>query len=248
MLRLFSLLRLRAEILWLIIAILLCALTLLILLINLLLGGDEAARERRILQFDYFSAPAITEAENSRIVFLGDSLTHEAPWVELFNEKSRTPIVILNRGLSGDTTKQLYERIGSIIRLKPKQVFILIGINDLIQRSTPTDTLKRYESIVAILRETLPDTMIYIQSVLPVSDHWFNPDQQDIRGLNQELQALSKKYHATYIDLYSHFVNERGFIDETLSNDGIHLLSKGYAIWHEVLTPYIQVREIKHLN
>jgi len=61
------------------------------------------------------------------IVFLGNSIT------EGFDlEKYFPDTVPINRGISGDHTDGLIERLEySIITLEPSKLFILIGINDI---------------------------------------------------------------------------------------------------------------------
>ena len=45
---------------------------------------------------------------------------------------------------------------------------------------------------------------------------------------------------ATYIDLYSHFVDEKtGKMNIEYTNDGLHLLGKGYLKWVDIVKPYI---------
>ena len=63
----------------------------------------------------------------NEIVFIGNSITEGGKnWSEKFNIPN-----IRNRGIGGDVTDGVLERLGEIIFFKPKAVFILIGINDL---------------------------------------------------------------------------------------------------------------------
>ena len=38
-----------------------------------------------------------------------------------------------------------------------------------------------------------------------------------------------------WIDLYSNFVNENGYLRQELTSDGLHLNEAGYRIWSEIL-------------
>ena len=59
-----------------------------------------------------------------RIIFIGNSITEGGKnWSEKFNIPN-----IRNRGISGDVTDGVLERLDEIIFFKPKAVFILIGI------------------------------------------------------------------------------------------------------------------------
>jgi len=60
------------------------------------------------------------------IIFLGNSITAGAEWSELLqNQHAR------NRGISGDITFGVLERLDEVTEGKPAKVFILIGINDI---------------------------------------------------------------------------------------------------------------------
>ncbi|MEM7556756.1 MAG: G-D-S-L family lipolytic protein, partial [Cyanobacteria bacterium P01_A01_bin.84] len=50
------------------------------------------------------------------IIFLGDSITDEGEWNELFNNND-----IKNRGISGDTIERILYRLEKIISAKPKK-------------------------------------------------------------------------------------------------------------------------------
>lgn len=48
------------------------------------------------------------------------------------------------------------------------------------------------------------------------------------------------KEKITYIDLYSSFVDKQtGKMDIRYTNDGLHLLGKGYLKWIEIIKPYV---------
>jgi len=64
------------------------------------------------------------------IVFLGNSITQDDNWDSLFNNHA-----FYNRGISGDVTDGVLQRLGEIVYVKPTAVFIEIGINDLFNNS-----------------------------------------------------------------------------------------------------------------
>ncbi len=52
--------------------------------------------------------------------------------------------------------------------------------------------------------------------------------------------VLASQENVTYIDLYSHFVEPvTGKMRTEYSNDGLHLLGKGYKLWVEIIRPYV---------
>ena len=66
----------------------------------------------------------------------------------------------------------VYDRLDAILKGKPAKIFLLIGIND-VSRGTPADTIvSRIEMIVRKIKADSPKTKLYLQSVLPVTDHY----------------------------------------------------------------------------
>jgi hypothetical protein len=67
------------------------------------------------------------------IIFLGNSITDGCEWSELLADRH-----VKNRGISGDVTAGVLNRIREITASKPAKVFLLIGINDLAVKFRPT--------------------------------------------------------------------------------------------------------------
>lgn len=172
---------------------------------------------------------------NNQIVMLGNSITAECEWSELLQNKS-----ILNRGIIGDGTFDILDRLTPIIEAKPKKIFLLIGVNDLLFH--PLSIIgENYEKIVQRIKTETPETALYLESVLPIHNDLRRNGlkNDDIDALNGQIFELSKKYQVTYIDLAAKLKNTEGELQEELSLDGIHLNGKGYLILGESLKPYL---------
>lgn len=167
---------------------------------------------------------------SAEVVMLGDSITHEGLWHEYFPEISP-----LNRGIGGDTTRDILNRLQAVYPLQPRKLFLLIGINDLNMGREQEQTLADYSKILDELGRNLPSTMVHVQSVLPVSARWKLARNADVLALNTQIQALARQRDLTFIDLHPLFCDSRGELRAELSNDGIHLGAKGYALWCEQL-------------
>lgn len=201
------------------------------------------AQERKYSTFYYQRATLFEELPitSKDIVFLGNSITNGAEWSELFQNKN-----VKNRGISGDICMGVYDRLDAILKGKPAKIFLLIGIND-VNRGTPADTIvSRIGMIARKIKADSPKTKLYLQSVLPVTDHYkmfqgHTSRWQVIPEINKGLIRLAAEEGATYIDLYSHFVDEKtGKMNINYTNDGLHLLGKGYMKWVEIVKPYIK--------
>ncbi|WP_207917087.1 family 20 glycosylhydrolase [Flavobacterium hiemivividum] len=179
------------------------------------------------------------------IVFLGNSISDGAEWSELFADNQ-----IKNRGISGDFTAGVLNRLDEITNRKPKKVFLLIGVNDL-ARNTATDSIfKNIIQIARFLKQESPSTKIYIQSILPVNDVYKKFDGhtgkgEQIKSLNASLKQNAKDYNYTFIDLYTAFSDGNGKMAKQLTNDGLHLNGEGYLLWKRLVYPYVYHLETK---
>ncbi len=180
----------------------------------------EAAQARRVSQFDQLPI------QPGDIVFLGDSITEGGLWSEHF-----PGLPVRNRGVGGDTTHGLLQRLDQVSAGKPAKVFLLIGTNDLAQGISITDITNNIEKIISTLQSSTPQTAIYLQSLLPRdSQH-----RDAIESINAQLKLrLSTKVH--WINLYPLFLDRSdGSIRNDLSNDELHLLGRGYLLWQEAI-------------
>lgn len=173
------------------------------------------------------------------IVFIGNSITNGAEWNELFPQKR-----VKNRGISGDTSEGVFDRLDAVVKGKPAKIFILIGVNDISREIKVETIVLNMKRIVEKIQKESPKTKIYIQSILPV-----NPDFEMFKGhmkpelikeINQFYQNIAQEYKVNYIDLYSHFLEDgTDKMNKKYTNDGLHLLGEGYLLWREIVKPYL---------
>src|SRR5258706_572061 len=171
-----------------------------------------------------------------RVIMVGNSITEGGKWKILLNDTTVT-----NRGISGDVTFGVLNRIREITERKPSKLFLLIGINDL-SRNTPGKViLKNIFTIVEKIKSKSPETSIYLQSILPTNDTFKNLNKnfigkgKHITAINAQLKKKAKKLQYTYVDLYFNFIDVDGRMDARYSSDGLHLNATGYDHWIEVL-------------
>ncbi|WP_414623048.1 GDSL-type esterase/lipase family protein [Calothrix sp. CCY 0018] len=181
----------------------------------------------------------ILPKSNDSILFLGDSLTDEGEWVELLGNTN-----IVNRGISGDTTRRILNRLDVIIQTKPKQIFLMVGINDFVnEKKSIEEVLGKYKMILEELQKQIPHTEVFIQSVLPVNNNltYFLQDNENVIKFNLKLQALAKEFHYQYIDVFSYLADSENQLDVKYTTDGVHLNGKAYLIWKEAVEKYVAV-------
>ncbi|MDM9381517.1 SGNH/GDSL hydrolase family protein [Chlorogloeopsis sp. ULAP01] len=179
-------------------------------------------------------------------ILAGDSLSLWFP-PELLPEDTNW----LNQGISGETSAGLLKRLELLDQTRPKTIFVMIGINDLIRGISDEIILENHRQIVRYLHKVHSKTHIVIQSILPHGAEqatWEGREKllaipnSRIQELNQQLQTIAKQEGVKYLDLYSLFVNKQGNLRLELSTDGLHLSPQGYLVWRTALQLYSQMK------
>ena len=168
------------------------------------------------------------------IIFLGNSITAGVDWNELLQN-----VNVRNRGISGDITFGLLNRLDEVTKGKPARIFILIGINDISRNIPDSVILMNYQRMIDRIQLESPSTKIFLQTILPVNNDFpvkaqFNKDEH-ILYVNQELKKLAEKEKVKLIDLYKEFLGADNKLDKKYTYDGLHLNAEGYKHWAEIL-------------
>lgn len=171
-------------------------------------------------------------AEAKRVVFMGDSITDGWKLAQSFPGK---PYV--NRGISGQTTAQMVVRMyPDVIRLKPAALIILAGTNDIARNTGPV-TLEMITDNFQAMAELAKAHGIKVVfcSVMPVSDYTGRKQTErrppaDILKLNAWLKEYAEKNGLGFADYYAATVDEKGFLKDGFSGDGLHPNVKGYEL------------------
>lgn len=171
-----------------------------------------------------------------KVIMLGNSITEGGNWKKLLKDST-----VINRGISGDVTFGVINRLDDIVKRQPSKVFLLIGINDL-SRKTPDEViLENLFSIVSKIRSGSPSTEVFVQSILPTNETFknfipnFKGKASSILTINTQLQRYANKMKFTYVDLYSKFLDANGLMDAKYATDGLHLNELGYQHWVSIL-------------
>ncbi len=184
------------------------------------------------------AAPGKDEA---RVVFMGDSITDSWDDPKYGGFFPGQPYI--DRGISGQTTPQMLIRFRpDVIALEPKIVVILAGTNDIAGNTGPMSLAAIEDNLTSMFDLAHANGIrVVFASVLPISDYEKTKDGQPIIRSKQRppeqilaLNAWMKKYAALhgqiYLDYYSAMADDKGFLKEELSEDGLHPNQKGYDI------------------
>jgi lysophospholipase L1-like esterase/poly(3-hydroxybutyrate) depolymerase len=175
-------------------------------------------------------------AEAGAVVFFGDSITQG--WGSL--AKDFPELKVANRGISGDTTRGLLDRLqGDVLDLHPKAVSILIGTNDLDQGAEPEVVVANLKAVVSALHAADATTPVVINKVMPRGPRpGFFPDKiQKLNALYEE--AFKSDPQVTFCDTWLLFDDGKGSCKKEEFPDLLHPNAVGYAKWVGLLRPIL---------
>jgi lysophospholipase L1-like esterase len=167
-----------------------------------------------------------------RVVFLGDSITDGWRLDQFFPGK---PYV--NRGIGGQTTAQMLVRMmPDVIELKPAAMILFAGTNDIARNNGP-QTMEQIAGNIQAMTELahVHGIKVILCSLTPISDYTTRKQTPhrppaDILKLNAWIKEYAAKVNAVYCDYFAATVDEKGFLKDGFSGDGLHPNAKGYEL------------------
>ena len=185
------------------------------------------------------------DAPGGGVVFLGDSLT------EMYDLPAHYPdFDVYNRGISGDTTDHMLERLESnVIALHPDVVVFLGGCNDIRHGTPVSEVIENISQIIGELKTALPDTPVIVQSLYPLNTNVGgvfknSPGEATVEKLqdaNAQIEQLCADMGVTFVNIYPLLADETGNIKlDYVLPDGLHIKPATYGIVTETLTPVIK--------
>jgi lysophospholipase L1-like esterase len=177
------------------------------------------------------------QRDQGAVVFLGDSITQG--WGDVGS--SFPGLKTANRGISGDTTRGVLIRLQEdVIALHPRGVVLLIGTNDLEERTSPEEAAGNVTLILAALREYDPHMPVILCQVFPSSPTMQRPSNQ-IKKLNQlYFEAAKHQPQVTVLDTWTLFADVHGDARADEFPDLLHPNVAGYARWSAALHPIFE--------
>lgn len=202
-------------------------------------------------------------ADPRRVVFMGDSITDFWRLNEYFAGQP-----YINRGISGQTTPQMLVRMyADVIDLKPTAMIVLAGTNDIAHNTGPATAEMIEENIMAMTELAQHHGIkVILCSVTPVSDYPFlrqaatpapapvsgrgpqaprvrmsvGRPPADILKLNAWMKDYAARVNAIYADYFTALVDEKGWLKDPVSNDGLHPNAEGYKIMSPIASAAIE--------
>ena len=147
--------------------------------------------------------------------------------------------MVYNRGISGDTSNRLLQRLyDNVLSIEPCKLVYLIGTNDIACGADNDYIRDNIKKLILKTREHCPGCEIAVQSVYPVIDHR-QRHNKDIKPLNKLLKTLCDEMKVTYIDLYDSLCDRNGQFNRNYTYDGLHPNVIGYEVTTKAITDFL---------
>ena len=168
-------------------------------------------------------------------VFIGDSRTEGFMIYENIDATFYT-----HKGLMVDTifTSPVITKNGEKITIMDalakdsfNKVYIMLGINETGWQSSSL-FIKKYGEIIDSIKKINPNAIIYVESILPVSEEVSLKHDyikmSKINEYNDLLKEMAIEKGVYYLDISSVIKDENGYLPDDAATDGIHL-NKNYC-------------------
>ncbi len=175
-------------------------------------------------------AKAVTRGQGNRrlSVMVGDSLSLWFP-----SDRLPSGQLWLNQAISGETTRNILQRLPDFAVAHPQAIYVMAGVNDLKRGITDNEILWNMRQIIRHLKQSHPQSRIVVQSILPTRTTAVPGDR--IAWLNHRLATIAQQDGAYFLDLYDQFADADGRLREDWTTDGLHLNANGYETWQAKL-------------
>lgn len=197
--------------------------------------GQETNRFQKEVETIQKKYDTIWIPSQKTIVFTGSSSIRL--WSDL--NKLFPDDQIVNTGFGGsESTDLLLFSKELILNFNPYKVFIYEGDNDIASKKKPKEIINTIEKIVHSVWLKNNNTKIILVSAKPSIARWSL--KRRYKRLNRKLKRLSKKQTSLYFaDVWTPMLHGKKLKKDLFVEDGLHMNSKGYEIWHSVIKPYM---------
>jgi len=173
------------------------------------------------------------------ILFIGSSSIRK--WTDLEQRFSNQPII--RRGVGGCELWQIvnYYTPYILFPYQPRKIFIYAGENDIAAGKTGKFVFDEFQKLWEMINKKLPDATIYFMSIKPSPSRAKFFNEVEIAN-NLIKNYLSTKPNSGYINVSTTILKRNSSVSDSslFENDLLHLNSKGYDKWQEILEPYVK--------
>lgn len=168
---------------------------------------------RKTGQFAEFSPPC-------EITFIGDSRVEHVDWNEVLDQSG-----VCNRGISGDSTTGLVNRLPVSLPRSVKVCVVQAGVNDLWRGVSIDAILRNYHHIIQYVVQER-DAELIISAVVLVDEARTGLNAQIVE-LNAALRRLCVGPRIHWLDL-NETIAPNGYLQPLYTDDETHFTGKAY--------------------
>jgi lysophospholipase L1-like esterase len=129
------------------------------------------------------------------------------------------------------------ERLCQITPHHPKVIFLMAGINDMVNDNPAINVATSVINLIEAIRQQSPTTKLFVESMLPINEstgRWrtLAGRTDDIPLANMYIRAYCESKGITFVDLFHQMTYPySNILRNELSADGLHITEAGYQIW-----------------
>lgn len=213
---------------------------------NVLIENNSSNLQNNNSAFESLVSQSNISVDDSYLddaVFIGDSLTNG---LQLY-KSVKNAIIISETGLNIESVtnkplmfnNQSVSVLEAIKQANRNKIYIMIGANGIGWLDNDY-MIKLYSEWLNNIKSELPNSIIYVQSILPITQKLSDANQNKpnaltndkIESYNQALHEMCNKNKIYFLNVAEIFKNENNALpDEASPVDGLHLTSKYYNNW-----------------
>lgn len=188
----------------------------------------------------------VTSAYFDDAVFIGDSLT---TGIQLYNILPDTTVLasvgininniftneVINDGNGGQQTI-----LDAAKDIQPAKIYTMLGTNGL-KGLGPEETVRYYRQLVQQLKADHPDSIIYVQSLMPINEEIFAANygyeltNAEIDECNELLMQMAGEEEVYFVNCAEAIKDENGELPAEFTTDGLHFRGEYYNKWIDYL-------------
>ena len=137
----------------------------------------------------------------------------------------------------------------TVLNIRPRNVVMLIGTNDIGQGVPEEEMLQNITDSVQIIRKQSPETNLILQAIYPVNENMETlyarvmvgkRTNAGIKSVNEKLKKVAADNGAVFLDLTEALSDETGNLKRNFTYDGLHPTAEGYAVITEKILPLLK--------
>jgi lysophospholipase L1-like esterase len=196
--------------------------------------GDPARWQNEIAAFR--KADSLQPPPTRGIVFTGSSSIRL--WHDLADRFAGRRIV--NRGFGGSWLADVVHYFPElVVPHRPRTIVVYAGENDIADGRPAEALVQDVEALLALRQKHLRKSKLVFIALKPSPSR--SEKLAEVRKANALIrERLAGEKRAVFVDVFTPMLDTQGAAREELFGpDRLHMNTKGYDLWTQVLTPYL---------